>query len=756
MKNIKKIVLSIVKSALLVLVIGVVVFSAPILKGQEIVTTVDPYFWPMWPEPSSQISDLMVTEPATLLSIGRDVVAWPFFGPTTKYGNFLNLVGSDVFFTIKKEDGGFVTDNPITSSNNDFFVVLGNTTTKDPLFSNTSLYLREESILPLFQSEWLNGETPNEEFSETQFNNWKNFILSDLSTITSGGHFADSGHTPPQIVWPEDPWLIKYRVGNYTIPTKWKDRIVGIWSTNQGILQGFEVFPSGISPFVTRSWAVVPNPALRQSIYHSIWNQYRGSGFYRLTVLDGPITIRDVEINGQWRRIAVGTTGAGTNQIVKPQGAWTLLGQSAFNPSTSAPSVSNKGRLFGVYAFDLTNLETAASVDTLLSLWSVSNAYFVNSANAFDHLKVENEDGTAESAYSVYSTLKFAVSKPLIGYSKDAGGNRTWHLIIVGIEKGTNKYMWFDIKPENGSIRRSGYFRNLNTNLDEIAADIYDKKNDPPVYTAEQSELVFPSRILSAFPPPNDERGYNEPLLSDVYIYLSNGGIYRWDLNVQDSSPKWIVTLTNQNNQPTSPLTDFDISYVGGDSYLAANVVLTFQGGSDHETEGLIILNLTKLEAIPSKDRGIKVPPGQSGDIASSQNDYLLVMQLQLRSGAYSPEGKTVLASPVFILNRLYLAFYELTVQGKKTSEISRLYSFLFGSKMGAGNVINLVEGEDFRDLENVEASMMLVDSSGNLVLLDKEGNVLITLDTNLAFNPSQDDGATISNYETVYWKMVN
>jgi hypothetical protein len=198
---------------------------------------------------------------------------------------------------------------------------------------------------------------------------------------------------------------------------------------------------------------------------------------------------------------------------------------------------------------------------------------------------------------------------------------------------------------------------------------------------------------------------------------------------------------------------------------MAANVVLTFQGGSDHETEGLVVLNLSEIEKQTISDRGsgIKVPPGQDGDVVDSSNDYLLVLQLQLEKGAYTPESKTVLASPVFILERLYLAFYELNTKGKG-SEVSRLYTLLFGGMMGQGKNQKLEEGtlenlKDLINLDDVEAAMMMIDSSGQLVLLDTSGNVLATLDTGLdPGSGGEGEGSEItgSGVSTVYWKIVN
>ena len=745
--------------------------------AQEPVNVV-PGQWPMWPEPSKQILSLNIKEPATFLSIGREVTPWPFFQELTTVdasGN-VNLLGADLYFTIEKftnetVDGltirnitGYATVNPGVSASDDLFMVPGNSTLLADSSVNSDLVnaLGSEAVFPDHVANWITYvvssdviEVANESFQagleedpDKYLDAWKVFLVEDRNIGTEEYFFADSGHAPPQMIWPYDPWLYAYRAktGYEAGPVAWEGRYVCFWPTNQGALQAFEVYNvdvPGSTPYATRKWLAVPNPAFRQSIYHELRNFY-GAGYKRFTLLDGPVMVRDVEIGGEWKRIAVGTTGMGTKQIPKPQNAWTVLGQSGYDPATAVPSVVNKGGVFGVYVFDITDLEETATTETLKPLWSVSNSFYQTSAVTYADYFPEKGTETAKTGYAAYGSMKFSVSKPLIGYTRDANGNRTWHVIILGIEKATNKYMWLDVKPEDGSVRDSGYFRNLGTNLDETLTAV------TGIYTAEQVENLFPSRILSAFPP-KDEREYEEPLLSDIYVYLSNGGIYRWDLNEQDSVPGWIATLTNFDNQPTTPMTDFDISYVDGDTFLAANVALTFQGGSDHETEGLIILNLTKM---PMEDRKIKVPPGQAGDIFTSPDDFLLVLQLQLDQGAYVPGSKTVLASPVFIYKKLYLAFYELDTKGK-TSEISRLYSFLFGSKMGTGNRVALEEDVDYQDLGDVEAAMILIDSLGRLVLLDASGNVLQTLDTGLDPQGSGTGGGfTGSGVTTVYWKI--
>lgn len=773
---------------------------------------VDLQGWPMWPEPTIRINDLDINEPATFLSIGREIVPWPFFGPTTEgTDGYINLLGADLFFTIeeftydaqgRKSITAYRTVRPRVLPSDDLFMVLGNTTLAAGGLANEEIIegywdgvtlpgLQGVAVVPGYEGDWItyeeetDGETylvevANESFKADQtetpheyLDDWKDFLVEAQHIGAGDFVFADSGHAPPQMIWPYDPWLYAYRTktGYDSGPAAWADRYVCFWPTNQGALHAFEAYNVDIAnstPYVNRTWLAVPDSSFRQSVYHELRKAY-GDGYKRLTVLDGPVTVRDVQINGVWKRIAVGTTGIGNKQLPKPQDAWTGLDQSEHDPSNGPPSVSDKGRVFGVYAFDVTDLEETATTGTLKSLWSVANVFYQTNEKTFSDYYVENNTGAAKADYAEYADMRFSVSKPLMGYTKDGSGDKTWHVIILGVDK-DDRYLWLDVKPEDGSVRRSGYFVNAYTgNAETIESASYMEIGD---LSAEEVENLFPSRILSAFPPPDSD--YREPILSDVYVHLSNGGIYKWDLNPEETEPEWIVTLRSERGgEIAPPLTDFDISHLNGSTYLATNVLLrNVKGAAYLDTEALVILNLTEIEGLSLEERyTMKVPPGQEGTAATSKEDqpYLLVVQLELQHGVSTTESKTVLASPVFIDKRLFLAFYELSRQGMgknpNYSMISRLYTFLFEPMMGAGNVQHLDEAEvvdgeilgDYFDLENLEAAMMFVDSLGNLVLLDSEGNVIgEPIPTGLEL--AQDEGGGTGPYSDpgvhlVYWK---
>jgi len=212
-----------------------------------------------------------------------------------------------------------------------------------------------------------------------------------------------------------------------------------------------------------------------------------------------------------------------------------------------------------------------------------------------------------------------------------------------------------------------------------------------------------------------------------------------------------------------APLTDFDISYLNGSTYLAATVTFTYNGASAHETSGMIVVNLTEVEAMDPEDRVFKkAPPGQDGTVASSPEDSIMMIQLQGTQGSYTPGTKEVMASPVFIKEKLYLAYYEMS--DKKKIDMSRLYSFYFASMMGEGNVQHLDEytgdNEDtaqYYDFEDQRASNMFIDSKGNLVVIDEDGNVLVNLPTGLDYSGlgSGSAASPFNKMSVVYWKKL-
>ena len=718
--------------------------------------TVDRTTWPMWPKPDSRILANEVWEPATFLSIGRDVIGWLNFG--TRPSND-GIVSADFYVTIKSSSNLFLTNPPTATNGDSLYMVFDNVSVLADDNNAIRSALNGNAVLPLRVEDWLsNGSItiPNQSFPDSVIDGYKAFAVGS----STGFRFADSGHAPPQIVFETDPWLEAFLGIQYVPPPKWKDRLFGFLPTNQGTLQGFEIIASGDTPYSERSWLAVPNPALRQAFYHQS-RKIVGGTYKRLTVLDGPVTIRDAEIFNamDWKRILVGTTGIGTPQSLKPATAWTGLGEATFNPISPIPSETDAGRVFGIYGFDFTDLEKTPTAGTVKPLWSVTNRSFNTSARSTAFSDSLPKPGSGN--YAAYEEMQYSVCKPLIGYTK-SGTTRTWHAVILGVTK-SGHYKWLDLNPADGTVRRSGYLSRPGVTQDGPVSISWKTTGTDYLLTAEQAENLYPSRILAAFPRPED--GVQEPLLSSIYLYLENGSLYKWNLNEGDSDPTWIATMQGADGNPMAPLTDFDVSYVQdtetlvNEAYFAANVTFSYGGSAGHDTQGLIVINVTELAALPEASRVIKKgPPGQAGASITSPESYFLQVQLQGTTGADKNVQRSIMASPVFILEKLYLAFYEKSGRGGNAVNLTRLYTMDFGNYMGSGNRVALDPGTDFIDLQNEQAVTMLVDSTGNLVLLDAAGQPIgDPIPTGLAYTGTEagSGSSTFQTMKVLYWKTI-
>ncbi len=758
-------------SLLLILPFGLIRAERSVSAATSINVSTD--VWPTWPNPNGRINGMEVWEPATFLSIGRDVISWVYFGTRPSDDGF---VSADVYYLVKKSatDGSIHTFEPDIAATDALFIVPGASAIQSPTNSEILTGLRGSSgapaaVFPEYRDIWLSNNAvgyPNEHFRDNQawldLDDWRNFLRG---TYSASFKYADTGHAPPQIVWDVDPWLEAFLVNQYTPPSAWVDRVVGIVSTNQGTLQGFEIYPEETAPRAERKWVTVPNPVFRQSIFHSLRKMYAGV-FKRLTLMDGPFTVRDVEIDGTWKRILVGTTGLGTPQSVKPQDAWDTLAQAPGLIPQPMPTMeeSGRGRIFGVYAYDITQLATTPYASTLKPSWSTTKVNFTHSGRNFSGFYPVNSSNTTDS-YNGYSDIKFSVSKPLIGYTA-ASSARTWHTILLGVDA-NNLYRWIDANPKDGKNLQNALGAGVFTrpvklddnnkiivaSQDEMLTAISDNGT---ILSAEQVETLYPSRILAAFPPP--DYPLQKPLLSSIYVYLSNGSLYRWNLN-DGEAPKWIATFQNKKGLPLAPLTDFDISYLNGKTYLAATVAFTYNGASAHQTSGLMSVDLTAVESMDVTDRVFQRDPvaGQEGDIVSSpKNDPIMLVQLQGAKGAYTTGTKEVMASPVFIKEKLYLAYYELTTS--KKINLSRLYVIPFASMIGSGNIQKLTDIPGaLYELEEQRVVNMFVDSKGNLVLIGEEGETLLSLPTGLEYAGvgSGSAASTFNKMSVVYWKKL-
>jgi len=198
------------------------------------------------------------------------------------------------------------------------------------------------------------------------------------------------------------------------------------------------------------------------------------------------------------------------------------------------------------------------------------------------------------------------------------------------------------------------------------------------------------------------------------------------------------------------PITDFDIAYfyVGEEiksnlhTFLAATVPLDYTGASNHDTSGLLIVDLNQLGCLSAPPNeaflatklvDLQGARGQPGDAkAKILETGAVVIQLQTSlygdSGGNAADFNKTVASPIFLGFRLYQAVYSSETSG--VPEVTRLYTLDMMSFSLSGHgfadfpsdafIKDTTGREDF--LKNIEAVVMTIDKDGYLVLFDKTG----------------------------------
>ncbi|MCD6182694.1 MAG: hypothetical protein J7K01_00100 [Thermovirga sp.] len=705
--------------------------------GSSDVVVSDKAKWPLWPQKTAQYN---VWEPYSFTSIGRDVISWVTFDPMEGNETFWL---SNLYIMIQTETESFRKANiDLDDLNQEYWYVKG-TTMKDfpSALSGIKDDLRDSAVIPEYDEDWMSYESanyPNQDFdSWLGYSEWLDFLKGDADGI----ELADSGHAPPLTMWAEDNWMT-YFVDENSVPSAWVGKVYVFLPTNQGMLNCFEVdeseaasTPSDQQITVKRVWSMMPFPAFQQGIYHQV--RFENDDVYsRMTILDGPVYVHDVEDSeGNWKRILVGTTGVGTRQVNKIGSNWDVEGSPQ---PANAPTVTDEGRIFGIYAIDVTDPLNP------VPLWSVTNMYATREENAsLDNVVVQNAPGGNINP-SDYSNLKFMTSKPMIGFTEEDGA-RTWHLLMVAIDK-NNRYMWINADPLTGEVMSSGNFED-----DEVAETL------PPEETYMYNfEKWYPSRMLAAYP---GEGGL--PVLSDVYVYLSNGTFWKWDLNdpektLEEKVPEKLFTVyTNEGHEyPAPPITDFDIAYINGDTYLAATAPLDYPGiGQPHDTYGLLIVNLSYISENGITELNTQGAQGQSGDTKLRLLEYGVAMvQLQTGHGGNAYDFNELAASPLFANYVLYQALYS------EEGELSRLYTldmgYIAGLERSRGNV-SLPDDAYIDDTEHHFAGMT-INSKGDLIIFDEEGNVVYKIEGVLdPVGTGTGVGTTGSTgVKVVYWKV--
>jgi len=705
--------------------------------------------WPLWPRQSDNAN---VWEPYSFTSIGRDVVSWVTFSPME--GNTFFWL-SDLRVIVRTGELDYSRVTPDFDSVGQTYEYIAENTSKafPSTLEDIISDLRGYAVLPSYMENWMtltendvSQDYPNQDFDSSwlSFSGWMDFLRGD-----AGFELEDSGHAPPIPMWAEDNWLTFF-VDENSVPSAWVDasgkgKVFVFLPTNQGILNCFEISDDPDYPGATRVWSLTPFPAFQQAVYNQVYYHQNNERFARLTLLDGPVYVHDVQdSNGNWKRILVGSTGLGTEQVNKIGTNWVTEG----DPSPGgSPAITGDSQVFGIYAVDVTDPLNPQP------LWSVTNINCIRAESAsVEKLDIVSPGVNLETAdFGAYENVDFMTSKPLVGFTETSEGARTWHLLLVTIDK-NGQYLWINADPITGEIITSETFNGFNGETIEVL---------PSEETYEYNfEDWYPSRILAAYP---GEGGL--PVLSDVYIYLSNGTFYSWDLNRYDWSQAGIdapvpvkifnVYTNTGHTYPAPPITDFDIAYIGGDTYLAATAPLDYPGvGSPHDTYGLLIVNLTRIQDEGTVDLNTQGALGQSGDTKLRlMEDGVAMVQLQTGKGGNAYDFEQLAASPIFANYYLYQALYSTD------ATLSRLYTldmgYVAGLMRGKGNV-SLPDDAYIDDPENAFAAMF-IDSEGNLIILDADGNVVRVIEGVLDFSDTGTGaGSTGSTgVRTVYWKTM-
>lgn len=628
--------------------------------------------------------------------------------------------------------------------------------------SSVQAKLRSFSVIPEYIGEsesWeiedLDGDpVANQYFLDSWTESWITFLASDEK---AGEAMQDSGHSTPLISWPDNPWVVTMAghpsfVAEMEVSYLPWGGAVAFLATNEGLLHAFTILDGNSQ----EQWSILPMPSFKVACYQEYLKMISDENTSsttseqraRFTFLDGPISVHDVELNGDgtkdsWKRILVGTTGIGTWMKDKIQEAWTYEG----HPISGDFLIANERNAIGAYAFDITNpLEPKEQ-------WS-----FLYDGAALHRNGALAGTITSETE-SALQEIEMLLGRPVFGYTIQDDSTRIWHVLLAGVDT-DGKYHLLDLNALTGEVLHSIALS------DNVVSGLM-------AYVEE----YLPTRIAAVLP-----KGETTPILSEVYVYLSDGKIYRWDLQNDPENPENLLQLNlkYQSNYYGAPATqEFDATYlwVGNElhRFLAVPVLIEKTGSwGGGERNCLVVLDITKLENEYEGDYPYELilkaewgVTNQVEDLQVQKTDPLNIAANIYLAIDHQQESLMPVSAPIFYKGNILLA----TTGTNKDGDYSTLFynvdplaedgNYSYNSEVESyGDAIGL--GKDTDPMEGRAVGGAFIDEHGVVwspVYSSDGTTTLVSADfgldpegTGFSYSASADQGEGI---EVVYWKQI-
>jgi hypothetical protein len=753
--------------------------------------------WPIWPvetyipEPPKMnllyyddenpvyevVVDGLSTEPISFFAIGRSAMAWVDRVPKIELGDTLPEEAWGAVIEVMDIDSSNELKKPSFASDISYFTKVkksdnGYLYSLDEQTSDIEDALEFNSVLKAYSENWYDHnndgfpEIANQYFPSDYITRWQEFLEKNYKY---NEYIGDTGHSSPLLVWPDNIWLapmenwLSYMeetlspdYGNYGGKIMYN-------TGNEGVVRAFDTDPDDDGN-LSQIFAFLPPSSFMFSIYHQNIREVENingafvnpdPAFPRLITLDGPIAVHDVETSeGNWNRLLVGTMGQGTYLDYKPYQAWDLETKIEGVISDDVPDGLANGHAWGAYAIDITD------VDNPQLEWSISNSYWKNNGVLWVNGDKFNYSEDNPGGYSAFKNIEMTPTRPVFGYTEE-NGNRNWHLLLLGIDK-DNYFHVYDIDPNDGSIRSH-----------------YQLQDQPWNLTAEKDGRVYPddvfrpSRIAAAL-----AWGERTPLLTNVYLYLSNGALYDWNLQEGSSPRKLLHLYGKQGDAHSQPLQDFDVTYleeIQDDGsieihrYLAAVCGFPKNGNPSNviETEhfALVTIDLTELEEdyIDNLPQTVETATffGRTNEYVYPA-PYLQFSYLALTSpnedeeeleGAQGPHWNTAYpaSSPVFYNGKIILVSRGFITQGKPSNRDawSRVYVL---DPLGQEEIVKF----DTKGVTHLGGA--LIDE--NAILYSPTTGGVLSEDLSGYVDPLGEQGVSptpiTTNISSLYWRVNN